>query len=177
MTRRTLYVGLLAGLLTAPVWAQSDTADADNDERTDAAERAAADIDREPVDCISANRIRRTEIIDDRTIVFHMGGGQVYVNELAIACPRLVREKRFSYDLRTNRLCSTDYITVLEYWGSTLREGPSCGLGQFHPITEEEAEFLDVDPEEMLEHAGAVEETVESAGEAVPSPSDSPPDE
>jgi hypothetical protein len=29
----------------------------------------------------------------------------------------------------------------------------------------------------MLEHAGAVEETVESAGEAVPSPSDSPPDE
>jgi hypothetical protein len=88
-----------------------------------------------------------------------------------------VQEKRFSYDLRTNRLCSTDYITVLEYWGSTLREGPSCGLGQFHPITEEEAQFLDVDPEEMLEHAGAVEETVESAGEAVPSPSDSPPDE
>jgi len=174
MTKTTIYVGLLAALLTAPAWAQSDTADTDtagdSTEATDGdgAAALAETIDREPVDCVTANRIRRTEVIDERTIVFYMGGGRVYRNRLAIDCPRLVREKRFSYDLYTNRLCSTDYITVLEYWGSTLREGPSCGLGQFYPITEEEAEFLSAEPEEMMEHADRVEETVESAGEAVP---------
>ncbi|HSG63869.1 MAG TPA: hypothetical protein VLD39_02670 [Gammaproteobacteria bacterium] len=181
MTKRTIYAGLLASIMLAPAWAQGDSAGADAAvaeaaaETADAAASAADEIDREPVDCIVASRIRQTKIIDNRTIVFYMTGGRAYVNELAINCPRLAREKRFSYDLRTSQLCSTDYITVLEYWGSTLREGPSCGLGQFHPITAEEAELLGAEPDEMLERAGAVEETVESAGEAVPAESEQAP--
>ena len=148
---------LLGLVLTTSVFAQDD------------AEEAAVidDIDREPVRCITANRIARTEIINDRTIVFYMRGRDVYVNELSQRCPRLVQEKRISYDVRGNRLCSTDYISVLEYWGSSIRKGAGCGLGMFNPITQEEAELLDADPEEMLEAAGAVTETVESTGEAV----------
>jgi hypothetical protein len=128
---------------------------------------AIEEIDREPVRCILAYRIDRTEVINDRTILFHMTGNQIYLNELTQDCPRLDRSKRFSYTLRTNQLCDVDFITVIEGFGSGLRQGVSCGLGMFYPITEEEAELLDADPDKMLEAAGAVQETIESSGEAV----------
>ena len=165
-TMRTTIIILLGMLLTTPAWAQNGAEEAAGETADDAAS-AATEIDREPVKCLTANRIRQTRVIDARTIVFDLGGGRLYRNQLSVNCPRLVQEKRFSYDLHTNRLCDTDFITVLEYWGSRLQEGPSCGLGLFYPITREEAELLDADPEEMLENAGAVEETVESSGEAV----------
>jgi hypothetical protein len=153
---KTIIASLLGLLLTAPAWAQADR------------EAAAADqIDREPVKCISPNRIDRTEVIDERTVVFYMRGGNIYRNQLSRNCPQLVRERRFSYKLSTNRLCDVDVITVLEYWGTQLRPGVSCGLGMFYPITAEEAELLDIDPNELQENASAVEETVESSGEAV----------
>ena len=139
------------------------------DSETAAGKAAAAEeIDREPVRCISIPRIDRTEIIDARTVLFYMRGGRdIYRNQLTHDCPRLVREKRFSYNVRTSQLCNVDYISVLEWWGGSLRQGAPCGLGMFYPITEEEAELLNADPDEMLEAAGAVKETVESSGEAV----------
>lgn len=161
---RLTIASLLALLIMAPAWAQNDgEAAAATGRATD-----ADDFDRNPVKCITANRIDRTKVIDNRTIVFYMRGRAIYRNRLAIDCNSLVREKRFSYDLHTNRLCDSDHITVLEYWGSTLTPGISCGLGPFYPITEEEADFLSIEPEEMLENAAAVEETAQSSGEAEP---------
>ena len=40
-------------------------------------------------DCVSIRRIDRTEIIDDRTIVFHMIGKEIYLNKLPRRCPGL----------------------------------------------------------------------------------------
>jgi len=156
-------LSLLPLILTGPVWAQ---ADGETAAESDAA-TAVEDFDREPVKCITVNRIDRTDIIDERTVVFYMRGGDIYRNQLSYDCPWIVREKRFSYELSTNRLCDVDVITVLEQWGTQLRRGASCGLGMFYPITEEEAELLDADPEELQQNASAVEESVESTGEAV----------
>ncbi len=160
---RTTLAALLGLLLTSPAWAQ------DGSEPVAAADSAESyeEIDREPVKCISPSRIDRTEVIDARTVLFYMRGRDIYRNQLSRDCPQLVREKRFSYELSTNRLCDVDVITVLEYWGTQLRKGVSCGLGMFYPITEDEAELLDIDPNELQENASAVEETVESSGEAV----------
>ena len=163
MRRLSLLLCLLA---SASAFAQSDAALTDG-ENAAGSDAAIEEIDREPVRCILANRIDRTEVIDERTVLFYMRGRDIYRNQLTQNCPRLVREKRFSYEVRTNQLCSVDFITVLEYWGTTLRQGPSCGLGMFYPITQEEADLLDADPDEMLEAAGAVQETVESSGEAI----------
>ena len=105
-------------------------------------------IDREGERCISTRNIRDTDILDERTILFRMRGGDYFVNYLRNDCPGLVREERFSYRSSGGRLCQVDMIRVLEQFGGFIQEGMSCGLGVFYPISEEEAEFLALEPEE-----------------------------
>ena len=105
-------------------------------------------IDREGERCINTRNIRSTDILDERTILFRMRGGDYFVNYLRNDCPSLVREERFSYRSSGGRLCQVDMIRVLEQFGGFIQEGMSCGLGAFYPISEEEAEFLALEPEE-----------------------------
>lgn len=99
-------------------------------------------FDREGERCISTRAIRDTQIIDDRTILFRMRGGDVYVNNLTNTCRGLRRERRFSYSPTAGRLCDVDTIRVIESFGGVIQEGIACGLGSFYPITEEESELL-----------------------------------
>ena len=156
---RLATASLLGILIAFPVFAQDGETEAEAEEAIEAFDA----FDREPERCITASRIDRTEVIDARTVVFHMRGRDAYVNRLSYDCPRLVTEKRFSYEVRTNRLCSVDTIFVLERWGSGITRGMPCGLGEFFPITEEEAELLNADPAEMLEDEALIQETSETA--------------
>jgi len=99
---------------------------------------SAAPATRVPERCIQLDRVSRTEVIDDRTLIFHMRSGQIYLNYLERECPRLASEERFMYSPTGNRLCDIDTITVLERWGFGLTRGFTCGLGEFHPISEVE---------------------------------------
>ena len=101
-------------------------------------------FDRTPEKCVSVQRIDRTEVIDDQTIVFYMRGNEVYRNYLTRNCPGLERAGKFMYRITGNRLCGIDTITVLEQIGSRLDRGFTCGLGEFHPITEEEVADLEL---------------------------------
>lgn len=85
------------------------------------------------VDCIQLNQIRDTKVRDDKTIDFFMNGKKVYRNTLDGSCPQLASEKRFSYRVSLDQLCSLDTITVLLDPG--MGRGASCGLGQFQPVT------------------------------------------
>ena len=105
-------------------------------------------IDREGERCINTRNIRNTDILDARTILFRMRGGDYFVNYLRHDCRALVREERFSYRTTGGRLCQVDTIRVIEQFGGFIQEGMSCGLGAFYPITEEEAEFLALEPEQ-----------------------------
>ncbi|MEE8542676.1 MAG: hypothetical protein V3S94_02360 [Gammaproteobacteria bacterium] len=115
--------------------AQDDAADAD-------AAATADDIDREGERCISVSRLRSTYVVDDRTVLFYMRGGDIYRNVLRYDCPRLKLESSFSYRVIANRLCNVDTITVIERFGGSLSSGVSCGLGKFYGISEGEADFL-----------------------------------
>jgi hypothetical protein len=95
-----------------------------------------------PERCITLTRLDKTEIIDDRTIIFMMRGGAIYLNHLARECPGLKREEHFMYSPTSNRLCDIDTVTVLEQWGFGLTRGFTCALGVFHPISEAELEDL-----------------------------------
>lgn len=106
-------------------------------------------FDRTPRDCIQSSSIRQTEAVDDQNVLFFMRDRTVYRNHLPRKCPGLEREDRFSYRLEgTRRLCSIDTITVLQDtpFGAGgiggLRDGFTCRLGEFVPLSPEEVEDL-----------------------------------
>jgi hypothetical protein len=86
------------------------------------------------VSCIPIVQIRSSRVHDDRTIDFDMGGGKVYRNTLPNSCPGLGFEESFTYETSLSQLCSTDIVYVLQRYGSDVRRGAGCGLGQFLPV-------------------------------------------
>lgn len=94
------------------------------------------------VDCIPLDRVDRTEVLDDRSIVFHMRGRDAYLNQLERECPGLDREKRFMYEVRNAQLCNVDTISVLENWGVGVARGFTCQLGPFQRVSEDEVADL-----------------------------------
>jgi|HubBroStandDraft_1064217.scaffolds.fasta_scaffold00026_7 hypothetical protein len=78
--------------------------------------------------CLQIVRIGQTKILDDRTILFKMRDGQVWKNTLPFPCVGLKVENGFSYESRTDDICSNlQSIRV-------LRQGSVCLLGAFTPF-------------------------------------------
>ncbi len=86
-----------------------------------------------PTSCLLLNRIRSSEVRSDSVIDFIMRDGTVYRNTLPISCPSLGFERRFAYRTSTQQLCSIDMIQVLNM--PRPQRGPTCGLGEFQPVT------------------------------------------
>ncbi|MDP6992971.1 MAG: hypothetical protein QGF87_01335 [Woeseiaceae bacterium] len=99
-------------------------------------------FDENTVDCIQVRNIRRTDVLDDRNILFHMRGRTIYHNMLPRQCGGLAREDRFSYQTSIGRLCRLDSIRVLYDDPFGLRAGNRCSLGLFRKIDREDAEAL-----------------------------------
>lgn len=95
--------------------------------------------------CISLTRLRSTDIVDDRNILFYMRGGDIYLNQLPNRCSGLRMSDSFSYRPTGNRLCNVDSIRTLQDAGPGglgMRSGVACGLGDFRAITEDEVMLL-----------------------------------
>jgi hypothetical protein len=103
-----------------------------------------AALDRTPRDCIIVSSIDQTEALDDQNLIFHMRGDRAFRNHLPRRCPGLERENRIAYQTTGGRLCSIDTITVLEQFGVGFRNGFTCRLGEFVPLSPEEIEDLDL---------------------------------
>lgn len=121
--------------------------------------------------CISTSQLRRTDIIDDRTILFYMRGNEIYLNQLPNRCSGLRSADRFSYSPTGNRLCNFDSITPLRDAGPGglgMRGGVSCGLGNFKAITEDDVLVLknkDAPDTEMQEDPAEIEPLDEDAAD------------
>lgn len=99
--------------------------------------------------CIDTRRISTAQIIDKQNILFRMRDRSIYHNELPHSCPGLRRGKTISYRTSISRLCSNDFITLLDSYGRGLSRGASCGLGKFYPISKEEAKALKEIPHDL----------------------------
>jgi hypothetical protein len=114
--------------------------------------------------CISTRILRRTEVVDDRHILFYLSGKKVYLNILPNLCSGLSRERRFSYTSISQRLCRLDSIRILSDVGGTIHQGRSCRLGYFHLTSEEEIEAAQnrmAEPPPIKPPAGADVEEIE----------------
>ncbi len=122
------------------------------------------DFDSSPENCVLTDRIRRTEVPDNTSILFHMRGGEVYLNLLPYACPGLAREQRFAYQVNNRRLCHVDTVTVLDGAGIGLRGGATCRLGRFYPLSADQVEELQHGPD-MRSEIVAVPAPARSSGD------------
>jgi hypothetical protein len=105
--------------------------------------RAQDDVPDVSIRCVDLRRIDRTEIVGDRTILFHMTDRTIYQNQLPHACPGLLRGEPFMYRVTLMQLCDSDVVTVLERWGfGGLTPMESCLLGAFSPIDPAAADAL-----------------------------------
>lgn len=105
-------------------------------------ERQPGERDRDATHCVRVQSIDQIDIVDSDTMVFRLRGDNVYRNELPYNCPGLRPGDTLMYRTTVGQLCDIDVITVLEDWGFGFVPGASCGLGMFHPITEQIADEL-----------------------------------
>ena len=87
----------------------------------------------EPRSCIPINQISDSQVHDNQTIDFRVGG-QTYRNTLPQSCPSLGFERAFTYKTSLSQLCNTDVIYVLRTTGGAPERGAGCGLGLFVPV-------------------------------------------
>lgn len=143
---RTLPAIALALALTACAGQVDDVPEAEDE----AAEQTAASAEEvyeafppgAPQRCIDIRRVRRIEPIGNHTLLFHVGGGDVWRNRLSRPCPGIRRHSRFLYEPRSGRLCSLDIVYELVDEGFGFRRGVGCPLGEFDYLTEEQADAL-----------------------------------
>jgi len=75
--------------------------------------------------CLQVSSINYTQVVDDRTILYHMYGGKVWRNTLPRRCLDLKFENGFTEVVHANEVCShlqTIYV---------LRTHTPCMLGEF----------------------------------------------
>lgn len=107
--------------------------------------RAAADTEDEapaPKSCLYQNDLRRTTVLDDRTILFRTRAGQTYSNTLPRKCPTLRSNSILNYSVDGGRICAGNMFQVLMNTGFGQSPTFVCALGIFVPISEDEAADL-----------------------------------
>ncbi|HEX5281171.1 MAG TPA: hypothetical protein VFW28_13915 [Micropepsaceae bacterium] len=77
--------------------------------------------------CLKTENIQRTEIISDRSILFHMRDGRIWRNDLRTACPML-KVSPYTEKLTTDLICANQQFIHL------LLTGNDCALGVFTEV-------------------------------------------
>src|ERR1700752_473741 len=101
---RTIHprIGLVIGaaLLTAMAGTCAQAQEAQ--QAPSDAEKAQAELDRTPEDCLLLNRVAKYVAANDHQVVFFVKGGKTYLNVLDTSCPALTAgATRFIFVYRT----------------------------------------------------------------------------
>lgn len=91
--------------------------------------------------CIHARQIRRTEVLDDRHIVFELPSKKYYLVQFERSCHRLHRGVGIMYQPRGSQLCRLDQINAVDSL-SRGDIGPPCSIPGFYEVTVEQIALL-----------------------------------
>ena len=160
---RVAAAWLLAAALWVPVWAAEggDSSEvppppaADDGSEAPASERdldaviaeilsgdSVEDYD-SSTDCIARSRISRTEILNERFVVFHLRGDEKYLVQFRRRCPGLRRNGAIRLETRSFRVCAMDTIQGFYEMGIGRGTwGASCLIPGFEPVTREQVAIL-----------------------------------
>jgi hypothetical protein len=96
--------------------------------------------------CVQLRSIKQTKILDDQNILFYTNNNKNYKNHLPYPCGGLASADSFMYRTSESKLCNVDMITVLNKLGTSFMPGPSCGLGMFEPLDQQQLDALTKKP-------------------------------
>lgn len=83
---------------------------------------------RPPAVCLNVRDIDRTEVPNDRTIIFHMRDGKIWRNDLRTVCPML-KVSPYTQKLNGDLVCSNAQFIHVALTGN------DCALGDFTPAS------------------------------------------
>ena len=134
-------IALLFFCATSTAWAAEET------EPLDVATILATPADEESyVDaprCISSQRIRGVEVLDDRHVAFRMSRSKYFLVQFTHACPTLRLNSAIAYDVRNQRVCALDGLRPLNGYGiSALPAVIVCRIPGFQEINKEQLALL-----------------------------------
>lgn len=180
MTHRGVLIGLLAMLPTLAAGSQEPG------EVAEQAADTALDVETilttpseteytESVRCLSTNRIRRTEVLDDRHIVFHMSRDRYYLVQFPHRCPTLDKNSGLMYDVQGSRLCQLNRIRAVNGSGMSRSIGPVCMVPGFEEVSIEQVALIRESLEELRrkKRAGPTPPAGEESPEAESPPAES----
>jgi len=94
--------------------------------------------------CLARSRIRRTEVLSERHVAFHMRGGEKYLVQFRRRCSGLRRNRPIRLEARSFQLCSMDSIQgSWDFGGYGGSWGPRCLIPNFVPVSAEQLEFIE----------------------------------
>lgn len=159
--RAALWAALLAApaaagaegdVVPAEVPAQEAEAPAAGENDADDLDAIIAEILAGPADagedatanCVPRSRIRRTEVLNERHVAFHMRGGAKYLVQFPRRCSGLRRNRPIRLEARSFQLCAMDSIQgSWDFGGYGGSWGPRCLIPGFVPVSAEQLEFVE----------------------------------
>ena len=93
--------------------------------------------------CIGRSRISRTEVLNERFVVFHLRGDEKYLVQFQPRCPGLRRNGSIRLETRSFRVCAMDTIQGFYEMGIGRGTwGPNCMIPGFEPVTGEQVAII-----------------------------------
>lgn len=92
-----------------------------------------------PRRCLSTGLYTQVDIVDDQRLIFRGRGDKAWLNQLRTRCVGLRRNDTLLFELRDNRVCDLDSVSVVDRFLFWRRTGTRCALGKFEPISAEQA--------------------------------------
>ena len=90
--------------------------------------------------CINAHRIRDSQILDDRHVIFEMSQRKYLLVQFKLRCQRLRRNSTLIYETRGGgQLCRLDQIRA---GNINERPGPPCSIPGFTEVTAQQLSLL-----------------------------------
>ena len=90
--------------------------------------------------CLPLHKVYEVNALDENHIVFELHGDRYYLVQLERRCPGLRPQNAVAYEHRSSRLCAMDSVRGV---GVTGGFSPSCQLGRFQPVSEEQIALLE----------------------------------
>ena len=137
-----LFWGVVAGCTSQPLPSEQVSQEID-----EILSQRSAEDDAKAQRCLRLGVYDEVEVIDEERLIFRGIGGKVWLNQLRQRCIGMRPNDTVLLELRDGRVCNLDTVSTVDkflFWG---RKSASCSLGNFEPISEEQAKLL----EELLQ--------------------------